>query len=238
MSRPDLLLLHVSDCHLGSTDGITAKEQAFEAMIDLAVAKNVDAVLIAGDLFDSARPADSVIEWTVQRLDSLHCPVVILPGNHDWFEDQSPFLRVDFELRCPHVHVLDKAEGEVLILDDLDIGFFGRPVLDHSPSFRPVADLPVRPDVSWAVVMGHGLVLESDHPTSRGSPIYPRDLAAVDWDYVALGHWSRYWRVQDEPPVVYAGDTVASADGRPGVVLVSLAGDGVVTPTWTPLAGR
>ena len=231
-----LSLLHASDCHLGSMPVPTAKEAAFAALIDLAASAQVDALLIAGDLFDTPRADGEILDWTAEQLSRAPCPVVILPGNHDWHEDQSPFLRVDFEQQCPNVHVLDEPDGEVLVLADLDAAIFGRPVLDHAPSFRPLADLPARPDVGWCIVMGHGLVVDSDHPTHRGSPIYPRDLEGVDWDYVALGHWGRYREVQAEPvPVVYPGDTACSFDGRPGAVMVDLSPTGGVTPTWTAL---
>ena len=232
----DLRLLHTSDCHLGSMPGPTAKEDAFAALIDLAVSTRADALLIAGDLFDTPRAAGEILDWTAEQLSRAPCPVVLLPGNHDWHEDQSPFLRIDFEQQCPNVHVLDEPDGEVVVLADLDAAFFGRPVLDHAPSFRPIADLPSRPDVGWCIVMGHGLVVDTDQPTRRGSPIYPRDLVGVDWDYVALGHWGRYREVQTEPvPVVYPGDTACSHDGRPGAVVVELSSAEGVTPTWTPL---
>lgn len=238
MRRParDLRLLHASDCHLGSAPVPTAKEEAFAALIDLTTSARVDALLIAGDLFDTPRAAGEILDWTAEQLSRAPCPVVILPGNHDWFEDQSPFLRVDFEDRCPNVHVLDKPDGETVALAALDAAFFGRPVRDHVSSFRPVADLPARPDAGWCIVMAHGLVVDSDRPTTRGSPIYPRDLAGVDWDYVALGHVARYQEVQAEPvPVVYPGDTACSFEGRPGAVIVDLSPTRGVTPTWTPL---
>lgn len=233
---PELRLVHASDCHLASAPGRTAKEDAFSALIDLVGSTEVDALLIAGDLFDTPRAAGEILEWTAEELRRAPCPVVILPGNHDWHEDESPFLRIDFEQQCENVHVLDKPDGEVVVLADLDAAFFGRPVVDHDPSFRPIADLPSRPDVGWCIVMGHGLVVDTDHPTMRGSPIYPRDLAEVDWDYVALGHWGRYREVQAEPvPVVYPGDTACSFDGRPGAVIVELSPTRGVTPTWTAL---
>ena len=234
--RRGLRLLHASDCHLGATPRPGANERAFAALVECAVRADVDALLIAGDMFDTPRVDGEVLDWTAEQLDRLPCPAVILPGNHDWFEEQSPFARVDFEQRCRDVHVLDAPGGETVVRGDLDAAFFGRPVLDHEPWFRPIADLPPRPDVGWCVVMGHGLVMESDHPTSRGSPIFPSDLAAVDWDYVALGHWGRYWQVRaDPPPVVYAGNTACSVGEQPGAVLVELSPTVGVTPTWTPL---
>ena len=241
MDAPDtdrraLRLLHASDCHLGASPRPTANEAAFVALVDLAMGEDVDAVLVSGDLFDTPRVHGEMLDWTIDQLHRLACPVVVLPGNHDWFEDQSPFRTIDFEQRCSHVHVLDERGGELLELSELGATFYGRAVHDHEPWFRPLADLPPRPVSGWGVLMGHGLVVDSDHPSTRGSPIYPRDLACIDWDYVALGHWSRYWHVQSEPvPVVYAGNTACSQGERPGCVMVELSPDRGVTPTWTPL---
>jgi DNA repair exonuclease SbcCD nuclease subunit len=73
------------------------------------------------------------------------------------------------------------------------------------------------------VVAAHGLVLDSDEPTYRGSPIYPADLQAVDWDYVALGHVHAHAVLDAGPaPACYPGATASSRAGCPGVVVVDL----------------
>jgi DNA repair exonuclease SbcCD nuclease subunit len=234
--RCELRLLHASDCHLGLSTQMTSNEEAFAALIDLAVSQNVDAIVVAGDMFDSPRVGPSILDWTARQLDRVQCPVVILPGNHDIYGDRSAFASLDFEQRCRDVHVLDQPGGELICLPDLDVAFFGRAVHDHDPSFRPVADVPPRPDMGWCVVIGHGLLLDDDRPTERGSPIYPSDLARIDWDYVALGHLPTFKHVQSvRVPVVYSGNTARSRDGRPGAVLVEMDPERGVTPTWTPL---
>jgi len=65
-----LRLLHTADVHLGArhadlgTQAAAQRERqfdAFRATVDLAIAEKVDAVLIAGDLFDSnVQPRRSV----------------------------------------------------------------------------------------------------------------------------------------------------------------------------------
>src|SRR5580658_2417832 len=231
-----LRLLHASDCHLGLSERLTANEDAFVALIDLAVSEDVDVLVIAGDMFDTPRVGLPALEWAASQLDRLPGVAVIVPGNHDIFGEQSAFTTMDFEQRCTNVHVLDEPGGELLRLPDLDASFFGRAVHDHAPSFRPVADVPPRPDTGWCVVIGHGLLLDGEAPTLRGSPIYRSDLAAIDWDYVALGHVGNFRIVQSEPvPVVYAGDTAHSSGGRPGAVLVEMIPEHGVTVTWTAL---
>jgi DNA repair exonuclease SbcCD nuclease subunit len=232
--RQAFRLVHTSDCHLGPH--AAREEAAFQGLVDLAARVGADVVVIAGDMFDSPRVQVPLLEWAAGQLDRLPCPTVVLPGNHDVFDDDSVFRSLDFERECRDVHVLDAPGGEAVVIADLGVTFFGRPVLDHDPSFRPLADLPPRPD-GWGIVVGHGLVVEDDRPTVRGSPIYPRDVAAVDWDYVALGHVDRFRVVQSSPvPVCYAGNTAYSGAGHPGAVVVDFCADGSVTPRWSALA--
>ena len=70
-------LLHTSDCHLGS-DERGKEEAAFERAIACAHDERVDAVLIAGDLFDHIRVSDETLLWTAAQLGRLACPVVVI----------------------------------------------------------------------------------------------------------------------------------------------------------------
>ncbi len=233
--RRPFRLIHTSDCHLGES---SREQEAFAQLVGMVARTAADVMVIAGDMFDSPRAKAPVLEWAAAQLDRLPCPTVILPGNHDVFDAESVFRTVDFEEACRDVHVLDAPGGDEVVLEQLGVTFFGRPVLDHDPSFRPLAELPPRPDRGWGVVVGHGLVIDHERPVERGSPIYPSDLAAIDWDYVALGHVATFRVVQSEPvPVCYAGNTAQSHQGQPGAVVVDFTDDGSVTPRWSPLVG-
>ncbi len=91
-SRRALKILHTADVHLDCDSyGKTEQRQAhralyqhcFETIITRAIAAEVDALLIAGDLFDHNRVPDETIAFTQAQLRRLQRPVVILPGNHD-----------------------------------------------------------------------------------------------------------------------------------------------------------
>jgi hypothetical protein len=71
-ARRPATVLHTSDCHLGS-GAHGREERAFAQAIDLARRERVDAVLMAGDLFDSARMSDETLEWTAAQFDTLTC---------------------------------------------------------------------------------------------------------------------------------------------------------------------
>jgi exonuclease SbcD len=226
-------ILHTSDCHLGSTGG--REELAFAAMVDLALAARVDAVLIAGDLFDHARVPDDVLDFAAEQLDRLHCPSVLLVGNHDAFHDSSVHHRFDAGNRCRDVLFLDDPDGSMVEVPGTDVVVWGRAMIEHEPAYKPFQGLPSRPDGAWAIAAGHGLVVPEPTPY-RSSTIGPDDLDAVDWDYVALGHVHAHGIVRDAPaPVCYPGATAYSREGRPGVVLVDFVPGAGARPRWTPL---
>lgn len=82
--------LHTADWHAGKKLGRIDRTGEFEAVFDeivgIAEDQKVDAVLVAGDIFDRALPSlDSlglVIE-TLQRLAHAGGRVIAMPGNHD-----------------------------------------------------------------------------------------------------------------------------------------------------------
>ncbi len=91
--------LHTADLHLGAPFSglrtqsprwadtlLTAIPTAFQRMIDIAITEKVDFVIIAGDIFDSARPsyADFALFMEgLQQLAEADIPVYCCTGNHD-----------------------------------------------------------------------------------------------------------------------------------------------------------
>jgi exonuclease SbcD len=120
-------ILHTSDWHLGRTLFGRKRYDEFEACLDwLAGAirrEQVDAFLIAGDVFDTSTPSNRAQEMYYRMLckvaGSACRHVVVVAGNHD-----SPsFLAAPRELlRAINVHVVGAVNGnpddEVLLLRD------------------------------------------------------------------------------------------------------------------------
>jgi DNA repair protein SbcD/Mre11 len=232
--RRPATVLHTSDCHLGASKG-RDEEAAFERAIACACDERVDAVLIAGDLFDHVRVSDETLRWTAEQLARLVCPVVVIRGNHDVFDGRSVHERLVPLAGRGHVHVIDDHDGRIVEIPGSDVVVWGRAMLEHEPGYRPFAGLPEPPAGRWTIATGHGLVLE-DGASGRSSPIFASDLAAVTWDYVALGHVHAYLEVRDHPtPVRYPGATAASRNGAPGVVLVDFIPGAGARPRWVGL---
>jgi exonuclease SbcD len=83
-------LLHTSDWHLGRTlHGFSlgdAQAAAVDAVVATAIERDVDLVVVAGDVFDRAVPpieALRVLNDALLRLSSAGIAVVIVSGNHD-----------------------------------------------------------------------------------------------------------------------------------------------------------
>ena len=82
--------LHTSDWHLGRQVRGLSRHPEFEAVldrvVDIATHERVDAVLIAGDTFDTFAPpadAEQLLYETLRRLVAGGIAVVTIAGNHD-----------------------------------------------------------------------------------------------------------------------------------------------------------
>ena len=83
-------LLHTGDWHVGKTiRGRTRTEEfarVLAEMVGIAGQEGVDAVLMAGDLYEHRSPspeADALVFEALVRLHEARIPVVAIPGNHD-----------------------------------------------------------------------------------------------------------------------------------------------------------
>jgi DNA repair protein SbcD/Mre11 len=83
-------LLHTGDWHVGrSIRGRSRAEEfadALDEVVGIARQEGVDAVLLAGDLYDHRSPgpeADALVFDALVRLHEAGIPVVAIPGNHD-----------------------------------------------------------------------------------------------------------------------------------------------------------
>ena len=82
-------LLHTSDWHLGRTlhgVDLTPHHEAFlDHLVDVVRAESVDAVLVAGDVYDRAVPPVPSVQLLSDTLARLahHTRVILTPGNHD-----------------------------------------------------------------------------------------------------------------------------------------------------------
>ena len=190
--------IHTADWHLGAgmasaeTNAGKAREARFEAaerVLDVSREQEVDAVLVAGDLFDGPDIDDEVVRRAIRLLDAVApIPVFIIPGNHDiataggvW--DRSSWRPPD------HVHLLLDREPRGIG----DAVLYPCPLTQKQSRRDPTAWIPGRTDAEVdriRVGLAHG-GLDIAH-WDTNFPIDPARAETADLDYLALGDWHGY----------------------------------------------
>ncbi|VVB79321.1 DNA double-strand break repair protein Mre11 [uncultured archaeon] len=91
---------HISDVHLGGWKQQPMQDlnfASFRMAVDTCIKSNLDFVLIAGDLFDSAYPPIEILKETFsefKRLKDARIPVFLIAGSHDYSVSGKTFLDV------------------------------------------------------------------------------------------------------------------------------------------------
>lgn len=82
--------LHTADWHLGRTMRGRSRSSEFEAVlaeiVDIARTEKIDAMLVCGDIWDTASPSpesDRLLHETLREFIGLGVQVILLSGNHD-----------------------------------------------------------------------------------------------------------------------------------------------------------
>jgi hypothetical protein len=224
-----LTILHTADWHLGRRFAWLAPEQELRLtrarldvvgkILDLAEHRNVDAVLVAGDIFDGPTPDD---QWWQALQTEFHKrkwarPVVLLPGNHDPLMPRSVFGGDHpFRLSLPnYVHVVDRDDFSLPIGDKAVI--LSTPCRSHSGQSNLVSSLQQRApgDERFRIGLIHGQTFDmAGFQTSF--PIEPGAAEAQGLDYLALGdtHGFRDVEPDSRVPTVYPGAPEATTFGE------------------------
>jgi len=228
--RRDLIVAHSSDLHIDHDH--TARLHGGDGTAGLAcvlgAARNAaaDAIILAGDTFDSHRLPQDLIERAAGIIAAAELPVVILPGNHDPAVPEAVY-RHDALAEIANLHVLGVTHDEAVLFPALELEIWGRAHRDYfdmNPFERH------RPRVSrWQIAVAHGHYQPCPDRSTRPRPgwlIGDADILATGADYVALGHWNRAAKVGN-------GSVAAHYPGAPeysGTInLVRLADDSGVT---------
>lgn len=259
-------ILHTSDWHIGrsfhghSTLGVL--EGVFEVLAEQVRDNEVDVVIVAGDVFDSAVPAAgcyTLLTDTLRELSDTGAHVIVTSGNHD------SAARLGFQsgVLRDGIHVVTDprtlAQPITISDDDGPVHFYGIPFLEPAllrhewPQAR-----------SQAGALSHAMDLVRDDLASRGgravaiahcfaagvepTPHLERDIqqGGLDVvpiatfegvDYAALGHIHSRQVLSDR--VRYAGAPLHYSFGegdRPrGSWLIDLDAQGDIAAEWLEL---
>ncbi|WP_432157101.1 exonuclease SbcCD subunit D [Streptomyces sp. bgisy153] len=256
-------LLHTSDWHLGRAfhrvNLLGAQAEFIGRLVTTVREREVDAVVVSGDVYDRAVPSLAAVELfddALHRLAGLGVPTVMISGNHD----SARRLGVGAGLidrAGIHLRTDPSAAGTPVVLSDAhgDVAFYGLPYLEpalvkdefgveragHEAVLaaamdRVRTDLAARPTGTRSVVLAHAFVT-GGRPSDSERDITVGGVAAVPAgvfdgvDYVALGHLHGCQTITER--VRYSGSPLAysfsEADHRKSMWLVDLDATGAVT---------
>lgn len=212
--------IHTSDWHLGRTfhnvSLIDDQQLILDRMIQyISDTPDIDAVIIAGDIYDRSVPPTLAIELLNRVVNTLcqqlNTPVILIPGNHD------SAVRLGFaasHMMGSGLHILSSIDAieTPVVLESAQgerVEFFGIPYVDpefirnhfavevksHDEMYQYLLD---RIRACWNPDLPHVLLAhcfvdgaeesESERPLSLGG-LDKVNLTRFDgFDYVALGH--------------------------------------------------
>ncbi len=220
-SRPLVRLLHTSDIHVAAAGDRAVA--ALQAVVDRALEAEVDVVVIAGDLFDSARVDDRALQQTIGELARLERLTVVIPGNHDCVETPSIWQRVDLSAAGDHVRFAGDPAGERLVFEHLGLAMWARGIERHEPAHRPLEGCAAPDPAYWNVVVTHGHYVSRGELSDRSSTITQDEIGQLGCDYLALGHWHRFVDVSEAGVTAYYSGSPSEPPGEsPTVNVVTL----------------
>lgn len=230
--------LHTADWHIGKmiNGQSMLDDQAYilDQLIQIAVDQEVDAVLMAGDLYDRSHPPKEAVALVNRVLDrfinELAIPVFIIAGNHDG-NVYIEYLSGISKAQQLYMEGTVKTETRKISLGEADIYMI--PFTDHVrvryelgiQDIKTIEDAViiqieriVASDTYDAsrinVLMMHGYVIngsretliesESERPLQIGTVESVDVSVMADFDYVALGHLHKAQKVGSER-VRYSG---------------------------------
>ena len=231
--------IHCSDLHIDSPfKGFSSVEhplaeilrkstyQAFQNIVELALNEEVEAILIAGDIYDgSDKSLEAQLKFRrgLQKLSDAGIYTFIVHGNHDPLDSWSASLEWP-----ERVHVFPGDRVECLPIENN--GMVKAYIHGISYPKREVRENLAQKfsrnnDDGFAVGLLHSNVgNQSGH--DNYAPCSLDDLIAGGMDYWALGHIHRFQVLRESnPAIVYSGNTQARhmrEAGEKGCCLVTL----------------
>jgi exonuclease SbcD len=260
--------LHTSDWHIGrqfhNVSLLEDQKHVLAQIIEYVKTEQVDALVIAGDIYDRAIPPANAVALLDETLNTicltLNVPVILISGNHDSAE------RLRFgagQMKQSGLHILSKIEDvtqAVIIKDEgLEVAFYGIPYCEplsvrqvfneelknyddaHTFLVNKIKDATLSNQIN--VLISHCFIdgaeeSDSERPLQIGGADRVSYTPCTSFDYVALGHLHSP-QYKGEPHIRYSGSIMkysfSEQHQKKGVSLVEVDKTGLVKQTHLPL---
>lgn len=214
-------ILHTADWQIGMNAkhvGKRAEEirtqriASARALAKVAKQHDVDAVFVAGDVFEDNGVSRADVQAVIDICTSFRVPTYMLPGNHDPLMMGSVWDDPSWS-GAANVTVLRTPEPLVMIPG---VTLYPCPAFGKLSNIDPTAWIADSSAEGTRIAIAHGTVLganvaENCFPIRRDAP------SALGLDYVALGHW--------HSTATYEGDLTAARMAYSGTHEVTKFGE-------------
>lgn len=262
--------IHTSDWHLGrqfhNVSLLDDQQAVLDQLIQYIENNPVDAVVVAGDIYDRSVPPTIAIELlnkVVKRIcGELNTPMILISGNHDGAErlgfgseqmkNAGLHIISNFEDMLTPVVIETESAGQVAFYgmpynDPEQVRFaYQEPVSTHDQAHKLLAEKiteQFQPEqrnvlVSHCFVDG-AIESESERPLSIGGSDRVSHEHFLNFDYVALGHLHQPQK-KGEEYIRYSGSLMKYSFGeqnqKKGFTLVEIDQNGFVSAEHINLA--
>jgi DNA repair exonuclease SbcCD nuclease subunit len=197
---------------------------AVRRLVDHALSVQADLLLLAGDLFDSARVTRNTLDYLHREFSRFSGRIFITPGNHDPYTLESPYATDPFP---PNTHVF--GDYEEIFLPELHCVVCGQGFREAVVTQNLLAGINAPATAPIKILLLHGEVTSSP---SRYNPMTRESLRSSGFSYVALGHRHEFSGIQREGTVSYAYAGIPEGRGfdelgEKGVITGEVFSDGV-----------
>lgn len=213
----EITFIHAADLHLDSpfsglkhiSENVLREMKeatflAFQKMVQEAIKRRVDFVLLAGDLYDGEnRNLHTQVRFRkeMEKLKLNNIAVYIIHGNHDhlngkWISIEQP----------SNVHVFgSQCEVKKFTKEDISVHIYGYSYPEQHVKQRIIEDYQKQEGADYHIGMLHGN-LEGQSEHSQYAPFSLDDIINKNFDYWALGHIHKRQELLLSPPVIYPGN--------------------------------
>lgn len=236
--------VHASDLHLDATfGGVDVTDErvakalerstldAFDRVVQTCIDREVDFLVVAGDLYNSADHslrAELHFQRAMRRLADAGIGAFVVRGNHDPADGWSAGLELPDSVV---VFAADRVERHEFNRDrEVVCAVYGRSFATRKVTENLALGFARAEGDPLAIAVLHANVGQREGWDDY-APCTVADLRAAGMDYWALGHIHQAGRISDNPPAFYPGSTQGldpTEEGPRGCYVVDLDQDRAV----------
>jgi len=193
---------HMADSHIGSWRDPKLRDastKAFLKAVNICIEKQVDFVLIAGDLFNTALPGIDALKVVVTKLKELkdsNIPIYAIPGSHDFSPSGKTIIDVlenagllinvmkgkIIDERLNLKFTVDKKTGSKIT------GIFGKKGMLEKSHYKSLLKEKLEQEEGFKIFMFHTALTEFKPEELDSMESQPLELLPKNFDYYAGGH--------------------------------------------------